>query len=320
MSQSQSSLKLSILDISKTQNPSSLSSLLEACKEWGFFQIINHGISEELYSKLCSFSRQLFSLPSDTKIKLGPSSSVKSYTPRFIASPFYEGLRVVGPDFFSSAECSGRVLFGNESNEFSEVVQEYGVKMTELSRQILEAILMSLGDGFKKFYETEFMKSYGYLRIINYAPPEPSQEEVEGLGKHTDMSCMTILYPDDVSSLQVRSKEGKWMDIEPCEGSLVVNLGDMLEAWSNGRLRSSEHRVVLRKPRNRLSLAFFWSFEDDKVIFAPEEVVGEGNKRVFKPFVCSDYVRFREFEDEEIYEKVGNTVRDFAGTGVPEMP
>ncbi|XP_021748228.1 gibberellin 20-oxidase-like protein [Chenopodium quinoa] len=317
MSQSPSSLKLSILDLSKEPNPSSLSSLLEACKEWGFFHIINHGISEELYSKLSSFSRQIYSLPSETKLKLGPSSSVKSYTPQFIASPFYEGLRVLGPDFFSSAECSGKVLFGQKSNEFSEVVQEYGFKMTELSKRILEVILMSLGDGFeKKFYETEFGKCYGYLRIINYSPPGPSHEEVEGLGKHTDMCCMTILYPDDVSSLQVRSKEGKWMDVEPCKGSLVVNLGDMMEAWSNGSLRSSEHRVMLRKPRNRLSLAFFWTFEDEKLIFAPEEVVGEGNNRIFKPFVCLDYIRFREFDDKERYEKVGNTVRDFAGTGV----
>ncbi|XP_057251330.1 gibberellin 20-oxidase-like protein isoform X2 [Beta vulgaris subsp. vulgaris] len=199
-----------------------------------------------------------------------------------------------------------------------EVVQEYGVIMTNLSRRIIEVILMSLGDGFeKKFYETEFRKCYGYLRIINYTQPGPTQEEVEGLGKHTDMCCMTILYPDDVSSLQVRSKEGKWMDIEPVKGSIVLNIGDMLEAWSNGILRSSEHRVMLRKPRDRLSMAFFWTFEDDKVIFAPKELVGGGpqKKRVFKPFVCSDYVRFREFDDKEKYDKVGNSVRDFAGIG-----
>ncbi|XP_057533548.1 gibberellin 20-oxidase-like protein [Amaranthus tricolor] len=315
MSQSHksTSLKLSILDISKTPNPSSLSSLLEACKEWGFFQITNHGISQELYTKLASFSTQIFSLPSDVKLKLGPFSSVKTYTPQFIASPFYEGLRVSGPDFFSSAECSGRLLFGPKSTQFSEAVQEYGVKMTDLCRRIVQMILMSLGNDFdKKFNETEFSKCNGYLRIINYTPPKSSQE-VEGLGKHTDMSCITILYPDDINSLQVRSKEGKWMNIEPCKDSVVVNIGDMFEAWSNAILRSSEHRIVLSKPRNRLSLAFFWTFEDDKMIFAPKEMVGDGNNRVFRPFICRDYVRFREFDDKDRYDKVGNTVRDFAG-------
>ena len=195
----------------------------------------------------------------------------------------------------------------------SEAVQEYGVKMTDLCRRIVQMILMSLGNDFdKKFNETEFSKCNGYLRIINYTPPKSSQE-VEGLGKHTDMSCITILYPDDINSLQVRSKEGKWMNIEPCKDSVVVNIGDMFEAWSNAILRSSEHRIVLSKPRNRLSLAFFWTFEDDKMIFAPKEMVGDGNNRVFRPFICRDYVRFREFDDKDRYDKVGNTVRDFAG-------
>ena len=196
-------------------------------------------------------------------------------------------------------------------------MQDYGRKVTDLSKTIVEILLMSLGDGFdRKFYKAEFNECHGYLRIINYTPPGPSQKEVEGLGKHTDMTCLTILYPDDVSSLQVRSKEGKWLDVAPCQGGLVVNIGDMLEAWSNGKLRSSEHRVMLRKQRNRLSLAFFLSFEDEKVIYAPEEVVGEGNRRLFRPFVTLDYVRFREFDDKERYEKVGNTVRDFAGIGL----
>ncbi|XP_074321531.1 gibberellin 20-oxidase-like protein [Silene latifolia] len=318
MSQSsQTLLKLPILDISKTPCPSSLPSLLEACKEWGFFHIINHGVSNELYTKLSSFSKQIFSLPLDTKLNLGPSSSNKSYTPQFIASPFYEGLKVSGPDLFSSAECSSNVLFGQNNHEFSETVQEYGDKMTYLANQIIKTLLTILGDDFEnKFYKPEFSKCYGYLRIIQYTSPKPSQEQVEGLGKHTDMCCLTILYSDDSSSLQVRSKEGEWMNIEPCEGSLVVNLGDMFEAWSNGMLRSSEHRVMLSKRRNRLCLAFFWSFEDDKVIFAPQEVVGDGNSREFRAFVCSDYVRFREFDDKEKYEKVGHTVRDFAGVGV----
>ncbi|KAL9228923.1 hypothetical protein vseg_004451 [Gypsophila vaccaria] len=313
-------LKLPIFDMSTPPTSSTLSCLFDACSEWGFFHVTNHGVPQTLFDGLSSFARQIFGLSLDAKLKVGPTSSVRSYTPQFIASPFYEGLKVAGPDLFSSAECSGNALLGPQcSEEFSRVVQQYGDRMTELSRQIIEIILMSLGEGFdRRFYESEFSKSYGYLRIIQYSPPplEPSEEEVEGLGKHTDMCCMTVLYSDDVSSLQVRSKEGKWMDIEPCEGSLLINVGDMFEAWSNGKVRSSEHRVVLRKRRNRLCLAFFWSFEDDKVIYAPKEVVGDGNSRVFKPFVCSDYVHFREFDDKERYDKVGKTVREFAGLGV----
>lgn len=199
----------------------------------------------------------------------------------------------------------------------SDILQEYGSKMMELSKTIATILLMCLGEGFdNKYFETEFIKCHGYLRIINYTPPEIVEgRELEGLAMHTDMSCVTILYQDEIGGLQVRSKEGKWMDIEPCEGALVVNMGDMLQAWSNGRLRSSEHRVVFKRPENRLSLAFFWCFEDEKVICAPDEVVGEGNERAYRPFVCLDYIKYRESSEKGKFEKVGYTVNHFASRG-----
>lgn len=187
--------------------------------------------------------------------------------------------------------------------------------MTELSKRIIEILLLSLEDGLdhKKYYESEFKNGHGYLRIINYTPPKCLDDEVEGLGMHTDMSCVTIVYQDQIGGLQVKSKQGKWMDISPCEETLVVNIGDMLQAWSNEKFRSSEHRVVLKQPVNRFSLAFFWCFEDEKMILAPDEVVGEGHARIYKPFVCSDYLKFRESSERGKFEKVGFTVRDFAG-------
>lgn len=191
--------------------------------------------------------------------------------------------------------------------------------MAQLSKKIVEILLMSLGDGFEKKYESEFKNCHGYLRINNYLPPERFEdgEQVEGLGIHTDMSCVTIVYQlDETGGLQVKSKEGSWMEISPCEGStgLVVNVGDMLQAWSNDKLRSSEHRVVLKQPKNRYSMAFFWCFEDEKVILAPEDVVGDGEmSRMYKPFVCLDYVKFRENNESGNFEKVGFTVKDFSG-------
>ncbi|KAM4105184.1 hypothetical protein ACJW30_06G213600 [Castanea mollissima] len=316
MSESQTSVELPILDISQPLNPSFLSSLAEACKTWGFFHIINHGISKDLFSKLYLLSNDLFNLPSDTKLKVGPFSSIKTYTPHFIASPYFESLRVSGPNFLDSAQSSANALFVQQNSEFSEILQEYGRKMEELSKNIIKVLLMSLKDGFgKKDYESEFKNCHGYMRINNYSPPESLEVEVEGLGMHTDMSCVTIVYQDEIGGLQVKSKEGKWMDIRPCEGTLVVNIGDMLQAWSNEKFRSSEHRVVLKQPANRFSLAFFWCFEDEKVIIAPDEVVGEGNMRLYNPFVCLDYLKFRESNERGKFEKVGFTVRDFAGIG-----
>ncbi|ESR52779.1 2-oxoglutarate (2OG) and Fe(II)-dependent oxygenase superfamily protein [Citrus sinensis] len=316
MPELQISVRLPVLDLSQPVSPSFLSSLSEACQEWGFFYVTNHGISQDMFKKVCSFSKRMFSSPTDTKLKLGPSSCIKTYTPHFIASPYFESLRVSGPDYFAAAKASACVLFGQQSSDFSELLQEYGIKMVELSQRISKIILMSLGGDYeRKFYESEFGKCQGYLRIINYTPPETVKEdkELEGLGMHTDMSCLTLVYQDEIGGLQMRSKEGEWIDIFPCENSLVVNVGDLMQAWSNGRLRSSEHRVVLKRFINRLSLAFFWGFEDEKVIRAPDEVVGEGCSRIYKPFVCLDYLKFRENNDEGKFERIAHTVNDFAG-------
>ncbi|KAL5727458.1 hypothetical protein ACHQM5_000653 [Ranunculus cassubicifolius] len=315
MTRSQAPIQLPVLDISQPLNAHCLSSLREACQEWGFFYITNHGISKEQYRELYSLSKQLFDFPTDAKLKLGPLSSAKTYIPHFIASPFFESFRVSGPDFLSSAKSTTDVLFSPTNSEFSEILQEYGNTMVDISKKIVEAVLECLGIGFGEKYGAEFSSCHGYLRIINYTPPKNVEdEEVEGLGMHTDMSCITVLYQDEIGGLQVRSKDGEWIDLNPCEGALVVNIGDMMQAWSNGRLRSSEHRVVLKQSINRLSLAFFWCFEDEKVISAPVNVVGEENIRNYKPFVCGDYLKFRETSETGKFEKVGFTVADFAGT------
>lgn len=196
----------------------------------------------------------------------------------------------------------------------SEILKEYGSNMTRLSRSIIDIVLMCMGADFEEKFKSEFDNCHGYLRIINYSPHQGvAEKEVEGLGMHTDMSCVTIVYQDEIGGLQVKSKEGHWMDINPCEETLVVNIGDLMQAWSNGKLRSSEHRVVLTQPVNRFSMAFFWCFEDEKEISAPNEVVGKGNLRAYKPFVCADYLRFRQSSEKGKFEKVGFTVKGFAG-------
>ncbi|KAF8114875.1 hypothetical protein N665_0032s0007 [Sinapis alba] len=317
------SVELPVFDISKPLNESSLTSLQDACKEWGFFYVTNHGISGDMYQKLRRFSGGIFGLGDEEKMKMGASN----YTPRFIASPFFESLRVSGPDFHASAKSSIDAFSDKPTDEeFSELMKEYGEKMTELCEKIMKAILSSFGDDLHhKYYKSEFGNCQGYFRINNYTIPleQDNQEDdvdlLEGLGMHTDMSCITIVDQDDIGGLQVRTRDGiGLMDINPKDEALVVNVGDLLHAWTNGQLRSSQHRVVLKRHGfvgNRFSLAFFWCFDDQKVVFAPEEIVGGGEGgRVFRSFKCGDYLRFRESNEKGKFEKVGHTVEDFART------
>lgn len=112
------SLELPSFDISQPFNSSSLSSLSQACREWGFFHITNHGISKDLCKNLRSFSNQIFNLQQEVKLKAGPLSAVKTYTPHFIASPFFESLRVSGPNFSASADISSQTILNESNREF----------------------------------------------------------------------------------------------------------------------------------------------------------------------------------------------------------
>lgn len=114
----QTSLQLPVLDISQPVLTTSLSSLYQACKGWGFFYITNHGINKDLYDHLRALAHQAFNLPLDAKLKIGPLTAVGTYTPHFIASPFFESLRVSGPNYFASAKGSSDAIFEQPNVEF----------------------------------------------------------------------------------------------------------------------------------------------------------------------------------------------------------
>ncbi|XP_022953361.1 gibberellin 20-oxidase-like protein [Cucurbita moschata] len=304
-----------VIDISsQSLTESTASSLFRACTELGFFFIKNHGISKEFYQKFISGIDLLFSSPEETKQRL--KHGVSSYTPRFVISPFLETFKFSGPNFSASSTAQGvtQSQFGHQATEFSNLLDEYGSKMAEVSKRILKLLLNILGDNIEnKFYDPEFSNCNGYLRINGYTPLGMNDdEEVEVFKKHTDVSYVTIVFPNDIRGLQMRSKGGDWIDAMPSEDdTLVVNIGDLLEAWSNGRLRSAIHRVVLRKNNmKRFSIVYTSTPEDEsREIHAPSEVVGEGKSRLYRPFSTQQYKDFRN----KNYEKIGETIKDFVG-------
>lgn len=111
MSKLPPSVQLPVLDLSRPVELSFLSSLSKACQEWGFFYVTNHGISTSLLHEVRFLSEQVFDQSLDSKLKLGPFSTLKTYTPHFIASPYFESLRVSGPDFSASAKASADELW-----------------------------------------------------------------------------------------------------------------------------------------------------------------------------------------------------------------
>ncbi|GJV24882.1 gibberellin 20 oxidase-like protein [Tanacetum coccineum] len=151
---SKTSLKLPIFDVSKPLSPSCLSSLSLACKEWGFFHIINHGISKELYNKLHFLSNQLFDLPYEQKLKVGPSSDIKTYTPHFIIEPQSSSgmLLNLSKDRIQLGS-NGKLSCGRQ-NEYKEPINpSYGVRLHEmLDKKVKEAKFEKVGFTVKDWF------------------------------------------------------------------------------------------------------------------------------------------------------------------------
>ncbi|GLJ37523.1 hypothetical protein SUGI_0762470 [Cryptomeria japonica] len=137
------------------------------------------------------------------------------------------------PESDSINELSNKIWPQEErSTMFSEAFRTYSLRMAELARKICKIILASLGWDVENFYHFHFEKCRAHMRIMHYFSDAKSVEE-ELLFSHTDIGCITILYQDNVGGLQIRSKEGEWLNVKPISNSFVVNLGDSIKVRKN---------------------------------------------------------------------------------------
>ena len=130
-----------------------------------------------------------------------------------------------------------------------------------------EAVLRAMGDALglreREFFVGKSRESFWVMRAIGY-PPLPAAGDGDGgggisCGEHTDYGCLTLLLADETcGALQVQARDGQaWIAADPVEGALVVNIGDMMERWTNSLWRSTRHRVVHRGEGYRVSVPFF---------------------------------------------------------------
>ncbi|KAJ6715097.1 2-OXOGLUTARATE-DEPENDENT DIOXYGENASE AOP3-LIKE [Salix viminalis] len=136
------------------------------------------------------------------------------------------------------------------------------------------------------------------LRMMKYRVPEKTEANV-GCDAHTDKSFITVLHQNEVSGLEVKSKDGQWMSFTPSPSSFIVIAGDALLAWSNERINAPFHRVVMSESEPRYSVGLFSFIKG--MIKVPEKLVDEKNPLRFNPF--ENFGLLRYFLTEEGREK-----------------
>ncbi|KAJ9189105.1 hypothetical protein P3X46_000436 [Hevea brasiliensis] len=312
-----------LIDLSIPSSPdASLEDLVkkigDACRDWGFFQVINHGVPLEKREKIFNASRKFFAQPKEEKIKIRRdekrvlgyydtehTKNVRDWKEVFdfavqnptIVPASYE------PDDKEVTEWYNQ--WPEYPPELREVCEEYAKEMEKLGFKLLELIALSLGlkaDRFHGFFEDQTT----FIRLNHY-PPCPVPDLALGVGRHKDAVALTILAQDDVGGLEVKSKsDGEWTWVTPTPNSYIINVGDIIQVWSNDAYESVEHRVKVNPEKERFSVPYFLNPAHYTWVKPLEEIANEQNPAKYRPynlgkfFVTRKRSNFKKLDVENI--------------------
>ncbi|XP_077226095.1 2-oxoglutarate (2OG) and Fe(II)-dependent oxygenase superfamily protein isoform X2 [Tasmannia lanceolata] len=173
--------------------------------------------------------------------------------------------------------------------DLREKIVSYAKHMETLFFMLMKAIIESLGLADEDILN-EF-EDGSQLMVINCYPWCPEPDLTLGIPPHSDYGFLTLLLQDSIQGLQIMSK-GEWVTIEPLHGSLVINVGDHLEIFSNGRYKSVLHRVLVNPTNSRISIASLHSLPFENIVRPSPQLINEENPRRFKD---TDFAAFLEY-------------------------
>jgi len=281
----------------------SVAALGAALEASGFATIAGHGVPQPLIDRLFALTRAFHALPFDTKMKIVINADNRGYlrlaTSTIVTSTVAKNTR---PNQSESlifmhedipARLAGTPLQGpnqwpEELPGFRDVVPEYMARLTELGRTVAGAVAEYLGLA-RDWFAPHLVEPTQGLRLLHY-PPQPDEPDLYGSAPHTDYGFITMLAQDEVGGLEVRNGGGAWVPAPPIPGTFVMNVGDMLTRWSNGRLPSVPHRARNVGNRDRYSMPFFFDAAMDTIISCPPALLAKGETALYPPFCYGDYL------------------------------
>lgn len=248
-----------------------------ACRRDGFFYIAGHGLDPALVAAVFDESRRFFALPLAQKQAIAMARGGRAYRGFFPVGgeltsgqpDLKEGLyfgQELPPDHprvAAGVPLHGANLFPAELPALRPLVLAYMDALARIGQRVLAGLALSLGLPLRHFAEGVTAEPLLLFRVFHYPAQEPDAlrppgaGERLGVGEHSDYGVLTLLAQDEVGGLEVRSRGG-WRAAPPLPGTLLCNIGDMLDRLTRGLYRSTPHRVVNRSGRSRLSLPFFF--------------------------------------------------------------
>ncbi|KAM7508813.1 hypothetical protein LguiA_019266 [Lonicera macranthoides] len=286
--------KLPIVDFTKENWKPGSSSWLLACKdvrqgleELGCFVAIYDNVSLELDNEVLLSLKELFDLPLETKMQNSSHLPFCGYIGQIPVIPYYEGLDVENGTSLEPIQSFTNLMWPNGNDHFCETMQSYSKLLAELDQMVAKMIFESYG--IMNYYDSHLESLAYMLRVNKYDVPETKETNV-GLGVHTDKSFISVLHQNQVKGLEVKTKDGQWIDVEFPPSSFIIMAGEAFSAWSNGRVDPCVHRVTLSENKERYSIGKF-SYRKG-ITEVPQELVDEEHPLQFKPFDCFGLLEF----------------------------
>ncbi|KAL2503618.1 1-aminocyclopropane-1-carboxylate oxidase 5 [Abeliophyllum distichum] len=291
-------MAIPVIDFSKVdgeERAETLAQIAHCCEEWGFFQLVNHGITEELLERVKTVASECYKV--EREENFNNSKTVKLLN---------ELVEKKSEDKLENVDWEDVFLLSDENKNdwptkipgFKETMKEYRDELKKLAVKMMEVMDENLGlpKGYiKKAFDGAGENETAFFGTkVSHYPPCPHPEKLTGLRAHTDAGGVILLFQDDeVKGLQIL-KDGEWIDVQPMKNSIVINTGDQIEVLSNGRYKSVWHRVFTSNDGNRRSIASFYNPSLKATIEPAQELVEKTDKQVVNPiypkFVFGDYM------------------------------
>ncbi|HYG84825.1 MAG TPA: 2-oxoglutarate and iron-dependent oxygenase domain-containing protein [Azospirillum sp.] len=296
-----------------------------ACREVGFLYVTGHGVRQALIDGVVAQARRLYALPDEAKraLYIGRSSNHRGYVPPgeevFSDDPtttpdskegfdLARDLPADDPDYVAGNRLLGPNVWPDLTG-FREAVTAYYDAAMGLGTVLFRGFALALG--LEEGYFDRFLtKPTSQLRLLHY-PPRDAAAPGMGIGAHTDYECFTILYPTE-PGLQVMNADGRWIDAPPIPGAFVINIGDMMEAWTNGRFIATAHRVV-SPPVERFSFPLFCAVDYGTLVEPLPACVSPDDPPRYAPRIAGEHLLAQTM-------RTFRYLRDQLAAGTLELP
>ncbi|KAL6642457.1 hypothetical protein ACP70R_020638 [Stipagrostis hirtigluma subsp. patula] len=236
-----------------------------ACEEWGFFQLVNHGIAEEIILNIKRDTQEFFQLPLEVKnVYAQRPGNLQGYGQAFVVS---NDQKLDWADMFviitQPHEARDMTLWPTQPLTLRKSLEDYSFELKKVAQYVVTAMGKTLNLDPELLVDKYAVQA---LRMNYYPPCISMPEKVLGFSPHSDGNFLTILLEvNSVEGLQIR-RHGAWIPVKPRPEALLVNVGDLLEIMTNGRYKSIEHRVTINAHKERISISAFNNPKFDGVV------------------------------------------------------